>query len=48
MFRFLRFGAMRLAGMVACGFFRRFGHRAGGHHQKREGNTDRSAHVHPA
>src|SRR6516165_6778915 len=39
---------MRLAGMMAFGFFRRFGHRAGGDHQKRERNTERSAHVHPA
>jgi hypothetical protein len=48
MFRLLRFGAMRLARMMAFGFFRRFGHRAGGDHQKREGNTERSARMHPA
>ena len=39
---------MRLARVMAFGFFWRFGHRAGGDHQKREGNTERSAHMHPA
>src|SRR6516164_1107817 len=48
MFCPLGFGAMRLAGLVACGLFRRFGDRASGGHQKREGNPDRSAQMHPA
>jgi len=47
-FALLGFGAMRLAGMVARELFRGFCHRTGGDHQKRERNTDRSAHVHPA